>query len=131
MGPCEGGRTGRLTAVMNWWNSHDQAMFRIIDWPELLKAVAPVLAEAAKRAELAPFRAVYTCRWGEDVEHAAVEWDGSALRAEKASAPGEYAMDERLLVAAMLGGPQRGRGQLGPLGRLLSLPLHIPAMDRV
>ena len=131
MGPCEGGRTDRLTAVMNWWNSHDQAMFRIIDWPALLKAVAPVLAEAAKRTELAPFRAVYTCRWGEDVEHAAVEWDGSALRAEKASAPGEYAMDERLLVAAMLGGPQRGRGQLGPLGRLLPLPLHIPAMDRV
>ncbi len=131
LGPYEGGRTDRLVAVMNWWSARDQAMFRIVDWPALLKAVAPTLTEAAARAELAPFRAVYSCRWGEEVEHAAVEWDGAELSAESATAAGEYAMDARLLVAALLGGPHGARPRLGPLGRLLPLPLHIPSLDHV
>lgn len=131
LGPCEGERTERLVAVMSSWDACDQGMFRIIDWPGLLRALAPLLAERAARAELEPFRRVYSCRWGDAIDHAAVEWDGSAFNAEATATGGDCVTDARLLAGMLLGGPHLGRARLGPLGRLLPVPLHIPSMDHV
>ena len=129
LGPDEGERAERLARVMNHWRAVTQGMFRIIDWPGVLEALRPLLEQRA--AGLAGFRTCLGCRWREEVQWATIEWDGAAISLEAKRQPDGVEVELPLLTAMLLGGPHAAPMQLGPLGRLLPVPLHIPPLDHV
>jgi hypothetical protein len=129
LGPDEGARATRLTRVMSHWHASPQGMFRIIDWPGLLESLKPLLA---RRAEGLPaFVTCVGCCWRDDTEWATVSWDGAELSVDSTRRADAIEVGLALLTALVCGGPHASPSDLGPLGRLLPVPVHIPSLDHV
>ena len=129
VGPGELQRLRGLLHVMGSWHVGSQGMLRIIDWPGLLAALRPDLERRAQG--LPEFATSIGCRWRDDAEWATIAWDGEGLSVEAARGPEPVEIDLPRLTILIFGGPQAGREQLGAFGRLLPVPIHIPALDHV
>ncbi len=129
IGPGEKARLRRLVDVMSGWHVASQGMFRIVNWPDLLKALRPLLERHAQ--ELPAFSRSIGCRWRDDIEWATVAWDGQALSVEADGGSDAVEIELPRLTALLLGGPHAGVEQLGGLARLLPVPVHIPGLDHV
>jgi len=129
--PASGACLHRLARVMDhYWQARPQGMFRIVDWPALLTALAPWFAQRAATVGVPAFSTVIGCRWKQEVQWARVTWDGQDLGVEKVTAPG-IEVEARELAGLLLGGPHGDPACLGPLGMLLPVPVHIPSLDHV
>lgn len=123
-------RLARLFETSSVWSVHPQGLFRIIDWSVFLTQIAPLLEEKAQG--LAPFQTAVGARWKDECTVMTVAWDGHKLSV----APGREAehyveVELRQLTRLVLGAPGDICAELGPLGRLLPVPLHVPRLDRV
>jgi GNAT superfamily N-acetyltransferase len=129
LSPGDTDRLDRLSQVMSHWSIAPQGMFRIINWPGLLRSLQPLLT--LKAQGLPPFESCVGCQWGDEIEWATAIWDGRELAIEEKRRGEGVAVELRKLTALVLGGPQQGREALGGLGWLLPVPLHIPSLDHV
>lgn len=129
VGPGETARLCRLVDVMSGWHIASQGMFRIVNWPGLLAALRPLLEQRA--AGLPAFSQSIGCRWRDETEWATIEWDSQELSVEPAQGPGGVEVELPRLTALVFGGPHPGVEQLGGLGRLLPVPIHVPGLDHV
>lgn len=123
-------RIERLIKVASSWSVRSQGLFRIIDWPAFVSAIAPALEE---RAEGMPEFAVSVgARWQDTCDWATIVWDGSALQATEGK-EAEHAVEVELshLTRAVLGVPGLATPTLGPLAHLLPIQVHIPRLDHV
>lgn len=129
--PAMGASLDRLARVMeHYWQVRPQGMCRIVDWHGLLTALAPWLAQRAAAVGAPRFSVAIGCRWKEEVDWARLTWDGQDLTVEKADS-GDVEFDARKLAGMVLGGPHGDPAQLGALGLLLPVPVHIPSLDHV
>lgn len=128
-GPGECGRLARVIGSMSGWHLGNQGMFRILDWPGLLRDLGPLLAE--KAAGLPSFLTSVGCRWRDETEWATAEWDGEAFHAKSGRVGEGIEIDLPTLTGLLLGGPYPDPPGLGLFGRLLPVPVHVPAMDHV
>jgi len=104
-------------------------MFRILDWPGLLRALQPLLAERARF--LAPFELAVGCRDQDRVDVATLRWDGAQLAVESGRAGSAYIeLDSVELVGLVLGGPTQLAGAQ-VLSHIFPVPLHVPLLDHV
>lgn len=123
-------RAARLSRACNYWSVSPQGMFRIINWPQLLKELTPFLAVRA--TGLPAFCMSIGCRWQDSVEQATIHWDGAQLSVSSGRHASEYVeLENPDLTGLLLGGPFWGTTQLGMCGRLLPIPIHIPIIDHV
>lgn len=133
MEPVTNSRTGRLLDVAAHWYLESRAMFRILNWPGLLRAITPVLAERAK--VLAPFSVSITCYYSTDdtVETTAtINWDGEQLTVKDGpGADKEIRVEARQLVRMIVGTPLVSYDGRDPLQHLFPVTLHIPRLDFV
>lgn len=129
--PATGAALGRLVGVMNGsWHVRAQGMMRIVDWPALLTALDPWLAQRAESTGAPRFSIAIGCRWKDDVGWARISWDGEDLSVEKASS-GDVVLDAPELARVFFGGPYGNSPALGAFGLLLPVPVHFPSLDHV
>ncbi|MCD6350611.1 MAG: GNAT family N-acetyltransferase [Armatimonadetes bacterium] len=130
VGPGQTDVIERLLAVTAGWQAYPQGMFRIINWPMLLRDLQPLLEPAAQG--LQPFELSVGCQWEETTTWATLAWDGTSLSVSEGKGAAEAVeMDVQALTAVVLGGPHPHGDKLGPVGRLFPIPLHVPALDHV
>lgn len=133
MEPVANERTSRLMAAAAHWHLESRAMFRILHWPALLEAIAPLLAQRA--AGLPPFAVSITCYYSTNETPeatATVHWDGEQLSVSEGGGAGtQVRLEARELVRLLLGTPGAEYGGWGLFQRLLPVPLHIPQLDFV
>jgi len=129
MGAGEGDRLARVVRAMSGWHTNTQGMLRILNWPGLLRDLRPFLTQRA--AGLPPFRTCIGCRWRDETEWATVSWDGEALDVEGRREGEAVEADLPTLTGIVLGSPHPVPEGLGPFARLLPVPVHVPALDRV
>jgi len=129
MGAGELPRLARVTQAMGGWHLGVQGMFRILDWPGLLRDLAPWLAERA--LGLPPFSACIGCRWREATGWATIAWDGEELTVSAERREEGVEVELPMLTGLVLGSPHPMPPELGLFGRLLPVPVHVPGLDRV
>ncbi|MBI3946924.1 MAG: GNAT family N-acetyltransferase [Armatimonadetes bacterium] len=118
-------RMVRLLQVAGSWGSGPGRMYRIVDWVRLLQGLQPILEERA--ADLPPFALSVGCRWQESLDVATIEWDGCRMSIQEGKRCAGYVeLEERFLVAQVVGGPYPRHEPLGLFGRLLPVPVHVP-----
>jgi hypothetical protein len=129
LGPGECDRLARVVASMGGWGMGAQGMFRIVDWPGLLRDLRPILAQQA--AGLPAFALSIGCCWRETTEWATVEWDGAECAVEARREGEGIEIELPTLTGLLFGGPLPQPPGLGFFGRLLPVPVHVPALDHV
>lgn len=136
----------RLLASASDWKVVPQGMLTVIDWPLLADSIQPLLQKAA--TNLKPFTISVGCKDlvgcdsgardigasdkdNDDVKWVTFLWDGSELKVDRSKcADQEMVLDRADLAAAIFGGPM-ALYNLGPLGKLLPIPIHFPSLDHV
>ena len=129
MGPGDIDRLMRVVDAMGGWGSGSLGMLRIVHWPGLARDLQPLLQERAEG--LPAFRKSVGCRWRDDVEWATVDWDGETLAIDEGTNAAPVEVELPRLTALVFGGPLAGAEKLGPLARLLPLPVHVHSLDHV
>lgn len=131
VGPARCPQSQRLTPVMSDWRARPEGMFRIVDWPLLVTGLSPWLRLQASRVGLPPCSTTVACRWQDDVQWATIEWDGTDMDVSDEERDDGIDVNARDLVSRLLGGPQGTDANLGVLGLLLPVPLHVPSLDHI
>jgi len=129
LGPGDCERLVRLVETMSGWQLGTQGMLRILNWPGLLRDLQPLLQQRA--AGLPSFSVCVGCRWRDETEWATVSWDGAQLAVDAERAGEGIAVDLPTLTGLLLGSPHPMPPELGAFARLLPVPVHVPALDRV
>ena len=129
MGPGDIDRLRRVVDAMSGWGSGSVGMLRIVHWSGLARDLQPLLQERAEG--LPSFRKSVGCRWRDDVEWATVDWDGNALTVDESRDAEPVEVELPRLTALVFGGPLAGAEKLGPLARLLPVPMHVHSLDHV
>ena len=129
MEPITSPSHGHLIAATSSWRIVPQGMFRIINWSDLCESLSPYFAGEAKG--LPAFELAIGCAWKESKQIATLSWDGSRFTTCPGKETDQYIeLEEPQLVATLFGGPYAANN-LGLLGKLLPVPIHIPNIDHV
>ncbi len=129
--PQDGAAVEKLLPAAASWNISPEGMFRINDWEGFLKPFLPVMEKRARQRGVKDFGIRLGIGTAESREYAGFEIRGGSARLTEAGAANTEEISGKEAVRLFLGGPFCSRGETDPLGVLLPLPVHVPALDHV